>query len=353
MNFSSDNWAGASPRVAAALSGIGNGAHPAYGADERTARVCDWFCEIFEKEVSVFFVGTGTAANSLALAAAMKPGGVVLCHEQSHVAVDECGAPEFFSGGKLAPLPGARGKLDAAGVEAAIARYLPPAVHHGRPVAVSLTQASEAGTVYTAAEIEAIARVAHGHGLKVHLDGARFANALAALNVSPAEITWKAGVDVMSFGATKNGCWCAEAVVFFDKTLADDFGYLRKRAGQLFSKSGFIAAQFEGYFEQGHWLDNAVQANHMAQRLAQAIEDTPLARLVFPVEANEVFAAWPKTLTAHLQAAGARFYTWPGVGLMPEERPGPGEDMVRLVTSFATRLSEVAAFIDALKAFRG
>ncbi|ODN70989.1 Low specificity L-threonine aldolase [Methylobrevis pamukkalensis] len=353
MNFSSDNWAGASPKVSAALERIGGGYNPAYGNDDRTQRVSDWFCEIFEREVAVFFVGTGSAANSLALAAMMRPGGLVFCHRQSHINVDECGAPEFFTGGgKLVPLPGAAGKLDAATLARALGRFDPPSVHSGRPVAVSITQSTEAGTVYTPAEIRAIADVAHGAGLQLHMDGARFANALASLNVAAADITWRAGVDVLSFGATKNGCWCAEAVVFFDRSEVGDFEYLRKRSGQLFSKSAFVAAQFEGYFEQGHWLDNAVHANHMAERIGRVVAETPGARLAFPVEANEVFAIWPKETTARLKAAGASFYVWPGDSLADGEGPGADEDMVRLVTSYATRLAEVAAFIDVLQRLR-
>ncbi|MBH0239448.1 threonine aldolase family protein [Methylobrevis albus] len=348
MHFSSDNWAGASPIVANALANAGNGFHPAYGADDLSRRITDRFCEVFERDVAVFFVATGTAANSLALASILKPGGIVLAHHQSHIAVDECGAPEFFTGGgKLVTLPGARGKLDAATVAAAIARYQPPAVHHGRPMAVSLTQASEAGTVYTPAEVATIAGVAHKAGLKLHMDGARFANALAALNVSPAEASWRSGVDVLSFGATKNGCWCAEAVVLFDPRGAEEFGYARKRSGQLISKSRFVAAQFEGYFEKGHWMDNAIHANHMATRLGSVIDETPGARLLFPVEANEVFAIWPSAVSARLRARGATFYDWPASGLEPGEGPGEGETVVRLVTSYATRLSDVAAFIEA------
>lgn len=346
MHFASDNWAGASAPVAAALADANRGLVPAYGADDATRTATEWFCEIFEKEVSVFFVATGTAANSLALASFMKPGGLVFCHESAHVAADEAGAPEFFSGGKLVPLPGPRGKILPETLEAAIRRYQPPAVHHGRPVAVTLTQLTEWGTVYTPDEVRDLAQIAHRAGLKVHMDGARFANALVALtSVSPADLTWKAGVDALSFGGTKNGCWCAEAVVLFDQRQADDLGYARKRAGQLLSKSRFVAAQFHGYFDHGHWLDSAIHANGMARRLAAGIAQSMDGRLLFEPEANEIFAIWSRATSKRLRAAGAQFYEWPADGLPPSERPGEGEDVIRLVTSFATSKHDVAAFV--------
>lgn len=348
MHFASDNWAGASGPVAAALAAANHGLVPAYGSDDATRTATDWFAEIFERDVSVFFVATGTAANSLALASAMKPGGFTFCHETSHVTADEAGAPEFFSGGKLVTLPGARGKIAPETLEAAIRRYQPPAVHHGRPVAVTLTEATEWGTVYSVEEVRTLAQVAHKGGLKVHMDGARFANALVSLNCTAADLTWKAGVDVLSFGGTKNGCWCAEAVVLFDNRHADDFGYLRKRAGQLFSKSRFVAAQFQGYFDHGHWLDNAVHANTMAKRLASGIAQSGNGRLLFEPEANEVFAVWSKATTKRLRAAGAAFYEWPADGLAEGEAPGPDEDVLRLVTSFATSKHDVAGFLRVL-----
>ncbi|WP_237153076.1 threonine aldolase family protein [Oryzibacter oryziterrae] len=349
MFFASDNWAGASSAVANKLTEAAVGFVPAYGVDDHSRVVTDWFSEVFEHEVAVFFVPTGTAANSLSLSSVMKPGGIVLCHGTSHIAVDEAGAPEFLSGGRLVTISGERGKITPDALEAAIRRYLPAAVHHGRPVAVSLTQATEWGTVYTVAEIQALTQIAHAHGLKVHMDGARFANALAYLNVQAADITWKAGVDVLSFGATKNGCWCAEAVVFFNHKKAEDFGYLRKRSGHLLSKSRFVAAQFEAYFDHGHWLDNAFHANAMAQRLHAGINMNQHARSLWDPEANEVFAVWSKGTTARLKAAGAEFYEWPADGLDPALAPKEGEDLVRLVTSFATAVHEVDHFLRALR----
>lgn len=349
MNFASDNWAGASAPVANALAAANRGLAPAYGNDDLTRTVNDWFAEVFEREVSVFFVATGTAANSLSLASCMRPGGHVLAHESAHIVVDECNAPEFYTGGaKLVGLPGLHGKLSAEQVGAHL-RAHPPSVHHGRAVALSLTQATEWGTVYGSDEIRALADVAHRHGLKVHMDGARFANALVSRNVSAADMTWRAGVDLLSFGGTKNGCWCAEAVVVFDRAAAEDLAFARKQAGQLFSKSRFVAAQFQGYFDQGHWLDNAVHANTMATRLAGSIRTVRGCRLALEPQANEVFAIWPKTVSTALKAAGALFYDWPSDGLPPEDRPGSDEDCLRLVTSWATTTHDIAAFVKALE----
>ncbi len=346
MHFASDNWAGASAPVAAALADANHGLVPSYGADDATRTATEWFAEIFEKEVAVFFVGTGTAANALALASFMKPGGFVFCHENAHVAADEAGAPEFYSGGKLMPLPGPRGKIQPATLDAAIRRYHPPVVMHGRPVGVTLSNLSEWGTAYTPDELRELSSIAHRGGLKVHMDGARFANALVSLtNVSAADLTWRAGVDALSFGGTKNGCWCAEAVVLFDPRQAEDLAYARKRAGHLFSKSRFVAAQFQGYFDHGHWLDNAVHANAMAKRLAAGITQSKDGRLLYEPEANEIFAIWSKATTKRLRAAGATFGEWPTDALPADERPAADEDLVRLVTSFATSKHDVAAFV--------
>ncbi|WP_181706562.1 threonine aldolase family protein [Chthonobacter rhizosphaerae] len=350
MNFSSDNWAGASAPVAAAITAATGGLAPAYGTDDATRKVDDWFAEIFERPVGVFFVATGTAANCLSLAAVSKPGGVILCHENAHIANDEAGAPAFFSGGSvLHGIAGARGKITPEGLEAALRRYMPPGVHHGRPVALSLTQATEWGTTYTIDEIAALAEIAHKAGLKVHMDGARFANALVGRSSAAADMTWRAGVDILSFGATKNGCWAAEAIVTFDRKLDEDLAYARKRAGQLFSKSRFVAAQFQGYFDLGHWLDNAVHANGMATRLAASIAEVRGARVLFEPEANEVFAVWPKAYSRRLREAGALFYEWPADGLSADEMPTADEEVVRLVTSFATSKHDVAAFMRALE----
>ena len=228
----------------------------------------------------MFFVGTGTAANSLALASVNRPGGVSFCHSEAHVIEDECGAPEFFThGARLVPVEGEAGKMNPADLKAEIGRFPPGSVHAGQPMAVSMTQSTEVGTVYTPAEIEMISGIASGHDLPLHMDGARFANALVHLGLTPAEMTWKRGVDIVSFGATKNGCWCAEALVFLDPEMATDLPFIRKRAAQLFSKSRFIAAQFDAYLSDGLWLDLARHSNAMADRLREGIAASSDARL--------------------------------------------------------------------------
>ena len=273
MNFASDNWAGAHPKIAEALGAAAQGFAPAYGASDVDREAIETISTLFEREVSVFFVGTGTAANALALSAFAKPGGVTFAHREAHVIEDECGAPEWFSGGgRLCPVEGPLGKMNPAALDAAIRRYPAAFVHGGQPAAITLTQATEAGTVHSLAEIAAISALARQHGLPLHMDGARFANSLVSLSCSPAEMTWKAGVDVLSFGGTKNGCWCAEAVIFFDPAKAADMPFLRKRGAQLFSKSRFIAAQFNAYLANGLWLETASHANAMAARLARAID---------------------------------------------------------------------------------
>ncbi|HXV30274.1 MAG TPA: low specificity L-threonine aldolase [Sinorhizobium sp.] len=347
MIFASDNWAGAHPAIAESLTAHAGGYVSAYGTSELDRAVEKRFSEIFEKEVAVFFVGTGTAANSLALSSANRPGGVVFCHRDAHARVDECGAPEFFShGARLSPVDGERGKMDLARLEAEIHRFPPEFVHGGQPMAITMTQATEAGTVYSLDEIDAIAALARAHKLPLHMDGARFANALVSLDVTPAEMTWKRGIDLLSFGGTKNGCWCAEAVILFDPSRAHDMHFLRKRAAQLFSKSRFIAAQFEAYFAGGLWLDLARHANAMAARLADGIEASASSRLAWTPDANEVFAIMKRDVAARLEQQGAVFYDWH----VPAHLAGSlaeNEGLYRLVTSFATRPEDVDRFVAA------
>ncbi|WP_315925359.1 low specificity L-threonine aldolase [Mesorhizobium sp. SP-1A] len=344
MFFASDNWAGAHPAIAASLSDSAAGFCPAYGEGPLDKAVTDRFSEIFEREVAVFFVATGTAANSLSLAAFNKPGGIAFCHRESHVIEDECGAPEYFTGGsRLRAVDGSLGRIDAHDLERALSRFAPEFVHAGRPMAVSITQSTEAGTVYSLEDIERISALARRHRLPLHMDGARFANALVALDTSPAEMTWKRGVDVLSFGGTKNGCWCAEAVVLFDLDRARDMAFLRKRAAQLFSKSRFVAAQFDAYFRDGLWLETARHANAMATRLAAAIEDSASARLAWLPQANEVFAIMRKSEAERMQALGAAFYDWHSPHGF-DGHIGEGESLYRFVTSFATTPEEIDGF---------
>ena len=334
MNFCSDNTAGAHPRILAALTAVNAGATMPYGNDDLTRQVEARIAEIFERDCAVFLVGTGTAANVLSLAAITPPWGVIYCHPDSHINMDECGAPEFYTGGaKLATVAGKHGKIAAADLDAAISGA--GVVHHAQPAAVSLTQATEAGTAYTPAELGALSEVARRHGLGLHVDGARFANALVHLGGSPAELTWKAGIDVLSFGATKNGALAAEAVVVFDRARAASLGFRRKRGGQLWSKMRFLAAQLEAYLEDDLWLANARHANALAAELARGLSARPAARIEHPVEANEIFVTLPEAVIRGLEADGFRFYRW-----MDE-----GSATLRLVTSFNTEKASVSQFI--------
>ncbi|PLX35946.1 MAG: low specificity L-threonine aldolase [Hyphomicrobiales bacterium] len=347
MNFASDNWAGASDIVMAALAEHNSGAVPAYGDDPLTAAVEQQFCRLFERDVAVFFVATGTAANALALASVTPVGGVTFCHDSAHIRVDECGAPEFLGSGRLHPVGGAAGKMELDGLRRALAAYPPGGVHHGQACAVSLSQATEAGTAYPPAEIAAFAEVARERGMAVHMDGARFANAAVALDATPAELTWKAGVDILSFGGTKNGCWCAEAVVFFNPDQAAQFPYLRKRAGHLFSKSRFVAAQFNAYLGDDHWRDLATHANAQAHRLASGIAQTSSARLAWPTQSNELFVIVSADALAAVEAAGGHMHEWPG-DVLADGELAENETLVRLVTSFRTTDDEVDRLLSLL-----
>ncbi len=344
MIFSSDNWAGAHPSIAQSLVKHAGGYVPAYGASDLDKTVDATFSRIFERDVAVFFVGTGTAANSLAMATCYRPGGVAFCHSEAHMIVDECGSPEFLAGGiRLCPVAGALGKFGPDALSAAIGRYSARVVHSGQPMAVSITQATEVGTVYSLNEIEAVAGVAHAHGLPLHMDGARFANALVALETTPAEMTWKRGVDLVSFGGTKNGCWCAEALVVFDPAKAFEIPFLRKRSAHLFSKSRFIAAQFEAYFADDLWLTTARHANAMTRRLAEVISSSNRIRLAWTPDANEAFAVMPRALMEELNGQGARFYPWAKPASY-DEPVAADETFCRFVTSFATREEDIDAF---------
>jgi threonine aldolase len=350
MNFASDNIMGASAPVMEALMRANAGALPAYGNDELTARIRKRFADLFECDVAVFLVTTGTAANALALSAAVPPWGLCICHEEAHVIDDECGAPEFFMhGAKLKGLPGIGGKVAPATLSAYV-ESLPKAVKQMPPKALSISQVSECGMVYALDEIAALGAACRKHGLFLHMDGARFANALVSLGCTPAEMTWKQGVDILSFGATKNGCLMAEAIVVFNPVLAEAMDYRAKRAGQVISKGRLIAAQLEGYFDQDHWLANAHHANAMAKSLSDGLAALPGVRLAWPTQANEVFPIVPGDVHAALQRAGARYLTWTEISLPPQERIGPDEALIRLVASFATEAGEVRQVLDIARA---
>ena len=306
MRFFSDNTGSASPEILAAVQEANGGLAIPYGDDPLTLRLDEALGAFFGTEVRAFAVATGTAANALALATVSPPYGAIFAHPDAHIATDECGAPGFFSGGaQLALLQGEHGRLDPDTFAAALAAH-PTSVHNVQPAALSVTQATELGTVYRAAELGRLCQLAHGRGLKVHMDGARLANALVFLDCHPGEVSWRAGIDVLSFGATKNGALAAEAVVFFDQQLVRDFELRRKRAGHLLSKSRYVAAQLLAYVESGLWRRNAERANRLAQRIGRAAG----AALLHPVEANEVFVRLGVARRQALRDAGFEFYDW-------------------------------------------
>ena len=336
MNFASDNWAGALGSVADAVVRGNVGVAPAYGDDAVSAESALTFGRVFEAAPEVHFVATGTAANALSMAALSRPSGQVVVSDVAHLETSEFAATEFLTGMKLLTVPTVDGRIALADLERTLAG---PAGGgpSGPMVALSLTNATESGTVYRPDEIAALAGLAHEAGLAVHLDGARFANAVAATGATPAELTWKAGVDIMSFGATKNGAIGAEAILVFTPGLAPDLKVWRHRTGHVVSKARYIAAQFEACFADDAWLVAARHANQMADRLREGLRGA--ARLGWQSEANEVFAILPAATAARLRAAGATFYDWPVAGA------GSGEVGVRLVTSFATASDEVDRFL--------
>ncbi len=312
-HFASDNYAGICPEAWAALEEANRGHAVGYGDDPWTARAADLIREVFEMECEVFFVFNGTAANSLSLASLGQSYHGILCHETAHVETDECGAPEFFSNGmKVLQIPGADGKIDPAGIERMVTKRTD--IHYPKPRAVSVTQATELGTVYTVEELKAIWAKTRQFGLKLHMDGARFANAVASLDVKPKEITWQAGVDVLCFGGTKNGTHVGDAVVFFNRDLAAEFDYRCKQAGQLCSKMRFMSAPWVGMLQDGAWRRHATHANAMARLLHDELARLPEIKILFPRQANAVFAEMPTFLIVALRAVGWKFYTFIGQG---------------------------------------
>lgn len=337
FDFRSDNTGAAAPEIVAALAAANSGPAAGYGNDAWTAKVQRRFSELFEKDVTVFPVATGTAANAIALGAICPPYGAVYCSASAHVDTSECNATAFFGGGtKLVPLAGPHGKITAEALEAAIAGAGIGLSHKSQPAAVNVVQATDWGAVYGVDEIAAIGRVARKHGLRFHMDGARFGNAVARLKCKPADVTWKAGVDVMSFGATKNGGMLADAIVVFTPGLADALRYHLRRAGQVWSKMRFASSQLLAYVEDDLWLRLAGQANAAAARIAQAAE----GRLLAPVEANELFVDLTSTAMDALERAGIGFF-----------RRGPS--LARFVCRWNTSEEEVAALSAALREQQG
>lgn len=334
--FKSDNTSTACPEVMDALLRANDGHAEAYGDDQWSQRLDGVFGDFFGRSVRVFPVSTGTAANTTALAAITPPYGAIVTHEYSHILRDECGAPEFMTGGaRLLPMAGANGRLTREILEQALAAN-PTSVHTVQPAAISITQATEFGTVYRQDDLAELAAYAHARGLHVHMDGARFANAIATLACDPGDVTWRAGVDVLSFGATKNGAIAAEAVVFFNTDLVRDYELRRKRAGHLLSKMRYVSAQLLAYVESGAWLRNARAANALAQRIGKAAG----ARLLYPVEANEIFLKLGESAIAALRAQGFAFYDWGATG--------SGE--ARMVVSWSQPAADVDALCNALSA---
>lgn len=344
MNFASDNATIVAPEILEAIVRANEGYALAYGNDDHTRALERRMSDLFERDVAVFLVATGTAANALAVAHFCQPWNSVLCHEASHLMTDEAGAPEFFGGGlKLVGVAGENGKISPEALRNTIGRGR-GVPHSVIPGLVSLSQSTEFGTVYRNEEVRALAEVAHERGLAVHMDGARLANALVQNNGTPADATWRAGVDVLSFGATKNGALAAEAVVFFDPARAAGMASRRKRGGQLFSKHRFFAAQFEAYLKDGLWLKLARHANASASELALDLASSGLPP-VWPVEANEVFIQLPAASDQRLRAAGATYVSWPHE-FLPAGTPAlPDHKLVRLVTSFATTAADVKNFV--------
>jgi threonine aldolase len=340
-NFSSDHVAPACDAILSALNKANEGFVTSYGGDELTAKLQSVASELFEKQVAVFPVTSGTAANALALSQIVPPFGAIYCHEGAHIVTDEAGAPGFFTGGaQLIGFPAADGKIRPEQLTKAVAFAEDLGIHHVKPGAVTLTQATEWGTVYGLDEIAAISAAARQHGLPVHMDGARFANALAHLGCTPAEATWKCGVDVLSLGATKNGALAADAVVFFDPAMARDFERRRKRAGHLMAKLRFVSAQLIAYLKNDLWLNNARHANAMALRMAEGLKSVPGAKLLHPVQANELFVVLPEESARSLEMQGFDFYRW------SLHKPASGVT-IRLVTCYATASSDVDEFLAA------
>jgi len=344
MFFASDNTSPVPPQVMAALNTANAGYRRSYGNDDEMGEVRRLIRDVFEApNAEVYLVATGTTANVLSLATLVDPWQAIYCHRYAHIAMDECGAPEFYSGGaKLELVDGDHGKILPVGLETAIATQVKGDVHSVQPGALSLTNVTEAGTVYTVEEVTALNAIAKSHGIRTHLDGSRFANALVSTGATPAEMSWKAGVDVLSFGGTKNGLLGAEAVILFDPDLAWEFELRRKRGGHLFSKHRYLSAQMLAYLQDDLWLELAARSNASAAKLATTLQALPDVTLTHPVDANLVFAAMPRAMHKRAIAAGAVYSA-----IDPE---GDEAEMLncRLVCSWSTTDEDITSFMDAL-----
>ena len=341
LAFASDNYAGICPEAWQAMAEANSGYASSYGDDRCTEHACSLIRELFEADCQIFFVFNGTAANSLALASLCQSYHSIICHEYAHIETDECGAPEFFSNGtKLLLASGEQGKIDLAAVDQLVTRRSD--IHYPKPRVLSLTQSTELGTVYSPAEVAAAGELARHHSLRLHMDGSRFANAVASLGCHPADITWRAGVDVLCFGGAKNGMAIGEAVVFFNQTLAEEFDYRCKQAGQLASKMRFLAAPWIGMLQTGAWLERARHANRSAALLEERLLKLEGVELMFPRQANSVFVRMPPAMLSGLQERGWHFYSFIGAG------------GARLMCSWATTRQDIEAFTaDALQCCSG
>lgn len=335
--FASDNVTGACPEVMDAVVAANSGIATSYGDDEWSSRLQTKLSEIFETDVEVFLAVSGTASNALALSALAPVFGKIYCHELSHINTDECGAPELFTGGaKLIPMRSSNGRIKPNELAETIRGS--GNVHVTQPSVVSITQSCETGTVYQLDEIKAISKIARKHKMSVHMDGARFANALASLDVSPAEMTWKSGVDVLTLGGTKNGCLAAEAIIFFKPDMVGNFPYLHKRSGQLLSKMRFISSQLEAYVTDDLWIRNAQHANSMAKILSEGLNAFSNIELAYPTQSNEVFVYLPRELIDYLNNAG--------YDINEEELDGKA---VRFVTAWNSELKDVDRLLEVIK----
>lgn len=348
MNFGSDNQSGASEKILQAIVAANSGAESSYGTDRFTLQAEASLAEFFETEVQVYFVASGTAANCLALSSLVNPWEMVICHSHAHIINDELSAPEFYTGGaRLLGLDLDKPKLSEHGLRQYLESFDGHDPHTSTPRALSLTQLSETGSAYSLDELGALIKLAKEHGMRVHMDGARFANALVGLDCTPAEVTWKLGVDVLCLGASKNGALAAEAVVFFDKSLAKDFEFRRKRAGHLLSKGRLLGSQFCAWLDADHWRGLAERSNAVARRVMQGIDASSFAEVVWPVDGNEVFSLIDNSKIKELRAAGAVFAEWPERFLSKGiERENAA--LVRLVFSFNTTDQEIDQFLSIL-----
>jgi threonine aldolase len=340
MNFRSDNESPAAPAILAAFMEANQGTAWAYAEDPWSERLDETFTELFQTQTTVLPVSTGTVANSIALATVSPPWGSVYCHRNAHIQNDECGAPEFFGNGlRLVTVDGPNGKFDASELERQVRANEGHGVHAYLPSAVSITQSTESGTVYEPNEIEAICRLATQHGMATHMDGARFGNAVASLGCHPADVTWRAGIQMLSFGASKNGCFAAEALLFFDNPdLREKAERIRKRSGHLLSKMRYVSAQLLAYVENDLWLNLAGHANRQAARFASVVTGHQEASLEYSVQANEVFVKWSPEGFQRLEAAGVQFLTWPG-----------RDDLARFVFSHCTSEAETVELCNAME----